>query len=45
MTAVTEVVRIAAGPATCDIYIFTRGRPRWRAALSEELASRLESAA
>ncbi len=44
VTAVTEVVRIAAGPATRDIYTFTSARPRWRAALSEELASRLEAA-
>jgi pilus assembly protein CpaF len=45
VTAVTEVVRVAAGPATRDIYTFNSLRPRWRAALSEELASRLEAAA
>jgi pilus assembly protein CpaF len=45
VTAVAEVVRVAAGPATRDIYTFNSLRPRWRAALSEELASRLEAAA
>ena len=45
VTAVTEVVRVAAGPATRNIYTFNNLRPRWRAALSEELASRLEPAA
>lgn len=45
VTAVTEVVRIAAGPATRDIYTLRDGRPRWRAALSETLAARLEAAA
>ncbi len=35
VTAVSEVVRIAAGPATRDIYTFTTTRPRWRTALSE----------
>ena len=46
VTAVAEVVRVAAGPATRDIYtIDDDSRPRWRAALSEALASRLEAAA
>jgi pilus assembly protein CpaF len=45
VTAVTEVVRLAAGPAVRDIYAVTDGRPRWRAALSEQLAARLELAA
>jgi pilus assembly protein CpaF len=44
VTAVTEVIRIASGPATRDLYTFRDDRPRWRAALSEELASRLEAA-
>jgi pilus assembly protein CpaF len=44
VTAVAEVVRIAAGPATRDIYTFNKLRPRWRTALSEDLASRLEAA-
>jgi pilus assembly protein CpaF len=45
VTAVTEVVRVAAGPATRDIYTLRDDRPRWRAALSEQLAARLEAAA
>jgi pilus assembly protein CpaF len=45
VTAVTEVVRVAAGPATRDIYTLRDDRPRWRAALSEQLAARLETAA
>jgi pilus assembly protein CpaF len=45
VTAVSEVIRVAAGPATRDIYTIRDGRPRWRAALSEELAARLEAAA
>jgi pilus assembly protein CpaF len=45
VTAVAEVVRVAAGPATRDIYTFNNLRSRWRAALSEELAARLEAAA
>jgi pilus assembly protein CpaF len=45
VTAVTEVIRIAAGPATRDIYTLTNTHPRWRAALSEHLAARLEAAA
>src|SRR3954454_18237517 len=44
VVAVTEVVRVAAGPATRDIYTVRDGRPRWRAALSEPLAERLEAA-
>jgi pilus assembly protein CpaF len=44
VTAVTEVVRVAAGPATRDIYTIRDDRPRWRAALSEVLAARLEAA-
>ncbi|HEY6760805.1 MAG TPA: CpaF family protein [Baekduia sp.] len=45
VTAVTEVIRVAAGPATRDLYTFRDNRPRWRAALSEPLAARLEAAA
>jgi len=45
VTAVTEVIRIAAGPATRDIYTFHDDHARWRAALSESLAARLEAAA
>jgi pilus assembly protein CpaF len=42
VTTVSEVIRTAAGPTTRDIYTTTSGRPRWRAALSEPLAARLE---
>jgi pilus assembly protein CpaF len=45
VTSVTEVIRVAAGPATRDIYTFDDTRPRWRAALSESVAARLEAAA
>jgi pilus assembly protein CpaF len=45
VVAVSEVVRVAAGPATRDIYTVRDDRPRWRAALSDQLAARLEAAA
>jgi pilus assembly protein CpaF len=45
VTAVSEVVRVAAGPATRDLYSVRDNRPRWRAPLSDQLAARLESAA
>jgi pilus assembly protein CpaF len=45
VTAVSEVIRIAAGPATRDLYSVRDDRPRWRAPLSDHLAARLESAA
>ena len=45
VTAVSEVVRVAGGPATREIYAVRRGRPCWRAALSQELAARLGAAA
>jgi pilus assembly protein CpaF len=44
VTSVAEVVRVAAGPATRDIYTVDNARPRWRAALSEALVARLEAA-
>jgi pilus assembly protein CpaF len=44
VTAVSEVVRIASGPATRDVYTVRDGRPRWRTPLSERLAERLEGA-
>src|SRR3954452_3159336 len=43
--AVSEVVRIAAGPATRDLYTVRDGRARWRAPLDADLARRLEEAA
>jgi pilus assembly protein CpaF len=45
ITAVSEVVRVASGPAAREIYSWRDGRPRWRAALSDEVAERLERAA
>jgi pilus assembly protein CpaF len=41
---VSEVVRVAGGPATRDVYSVRDGRPRWRAPLSQHLAERLEAA-
>jgi pilus assembly protein CpaF len=43
ITAVTEVVRIASGPATRDIYTNIT-QPRWHAPLSAALASRMDAA-
>lgn len=44
VVAVSEVVRVAGGPATRDLYTVRDGRPRWRAALSDSLAQRLGAA-
>jgi pilus assembly protein CpaF len=41
VVAVTEVVRVAGGPATRELFAWRGGRPRWRAALSDRLAERL----
>ena len=45
IVAVSEVVRVASGPAAREIYSWRDGRPRWRAALSDAVAARLERAA
>jgi pilus assembly protein CpaF len=45
VTAVSEVVRVAAGPAARDVYAVRDDRPRWRAPLGDALARRLEAAA
>ncbi|MBI5106169.1 MAG: CpaF family protein [Solirubrobacterales bacterium] len=45
VVAVSEVVRVAGGPAARDVYTVRDDRPRWRAALSDQLAARLEAAA
>ncbi len=45
VTALSEVVRVASGPATRELYALRDGRPVWRAALSDTLALRLERAA
>jgi pilus assembly protein CpaF len=44
VVAVAEVVRAAGGPATRELYAWRDGAGHWRAALSEELARRLEAA-
>ncbi len=44
VTAVSEVVRVAGGPATREVYLVRDGRPCWRAALSEGVAARLAAA-
>ena len=36
VVAVAEVVRVAGGPATRELFGWRAGRPRWRAALSDE---------
>jgi pilus assembly protein CpaF len=41
VTEVAEVVRVAAGAGVRTLYTVRDGRPRWRAALSDRLASRL----
>ncbi len=41
IVTVAEVVRMAAGPATRELFVWRDGRPRWRAALSDALAERL----
>jgi pilus assembly protein CpaF len=45
VVALCEVVRVAAGPATRELYAWRRGRPVWRGASSDALAQRLERAA
>jgi len=45
LVEVAEVVRVASGPATRQLYAWRDGRPCWRAALSDELAARLGEAA
>jgi pilus assembly protein CpaF len=41
VTGVSEVVRVAGGAATREVYAMRRGRPTWRAPLSPALAERL----
>jgi pilus assembly protein CpaF len=45
VVAVAEIVRVAGGAATRELFTTRRGRPVWRAALSEALAQRLAEAA
>jgi pilus assembly protein CpaF len=44
VVAVSEVVRVAGGVGAREIYLLRDGRPRWRAALGENLAGRLAAA-
>src|SRR6478609_7421724 len=44
IVAVAEVVRVAAGPAARELYAWRDGAPRWRAALTDTLAARLDAA-
>ncbi len=44
ISAVGEVVRVAAGPAVRSIYALRDGRPCWRAPLGDALAQRLAAA-
>lgn len=41
VVALAEVVRVAGGPATRELYAVRRGRARWRAPLGSALAARL----
>jgi len=41
VVSVCEVVRVALGPATRELYAVRNGRPVWRGALSDDLARRL----
>src|SRR4051795_4068871 len=41
VTGVAEVTRVAGGAAARELYTHRDGRPRWRAPLSDELASRV----
>jgi pilus assembly protein CpaF len=45
VVAVSEVVRVAGGPATRELYALRDGRPAWRAPLGDALAERLAHAA
>jgi pilus assembly protein CpaF len=45
VVAVAEVVRVAGGVAARELYAWRDGGGRWRAALSDALAARLEAAA
>jgi len=45
VVGVAEVVRLAGGPATRELYAWRDDRPYWRAALSDALAARLGAAA
>jgi pilus assembly protein CpaF len=44
VVSVAEVVRVAGGPATRELFTTRRGRAVWRAALSDVMAARLAEA-
>ena len=44
IVAVAEVVRVAGGPATRELFAWHAGRQHWRAALTDRLAERLSLA-
>ncbi|MDA0174632.1 ATPase, T2SS/T4P/T4SS family [Solirubrobacter taibaiensis] len=44
IVSVAEVVRVASGPAARELYAWRDGAPRWRAALTDTLAARLDAA-
>jgi len=44
VVCVSEVVRIAGGAGTRELYAVSDGRPAWRAPLADELAARLARA-
>jgi pilus assembly protein CpaF len=45
VVAVSEVVRVAGGAATRELYALRDGRPSWRAPLGDALAERIAGAA
>jgi pilus assembly protein CpaF len=45
VTSVAEVVRVAAGAAARELYVWRDGAPKWRAALGDGLAARLGAVA
>jgi pilus assembly protein CpaF len=45
VVAVSEVVRVAGGVATRELYVLRDGRPTWRAPLGDRLAARFAPAA
>jgi pilus assembly protein CpaF len=44
ITAIAEIVRVAAGPATRPILTLSDHRPHWHRPFSDRLAGRLEAA-
>jgi pilus assembly protein CpaF len=44
VVCVAEVVRVAGGVGAREVYAIRDGRPVWRAALGDELATRIAAA-